>query len=1503
MDNNIQLFRQFLSNQFKGGGKKNKGHSRPSYNEQTFLQDYNTAWKGTRYDTPEWRAFWTKLAKRESSFNPQVMNSIGAKGYFQLMPFNRSSNWQNNTQQFAEADKLIRSMEAKITADDLRRAEALGLNKQALLAGAWLGGIGGMRAALRGNTRADKNGTTVMSRMKDFNNLVAEQPQVDPVEQYLNTPIGTHIIDNPIYATGDQYSSQAPITAKVGSNTPVQEVEPFVTYLPEVVVTAPSPQRKAIAQQLLNYGIQNQPQIASILVQDNDIPTITDKVVALSQADTNKRAQDINDAIIRQNIEQNFANSQFTHFFNEDQAAKQRNQIQDPGFLRAMSNTAAYGGNISSNMFKTGGPFSWGMPTIPRLILAQKLKKLSSSEPQKKPQRDVRIDRKQDNQSQTTARRSQAMENQIYSMLPKQRTPYDIQFIPDKQILINDYNTSTNALDSLAKYAGIHNRTLQVSEMPIRAKSKTKTRPITKEEALGLSLRETKGGALPYTNDSRTSGDKEAKRAFYNANVFTAFQDIPATALVNDYHYNKTSQTMPPLLDAFQYYAQGDYNRLDSNHTADVKAAGKEAFKNPQVQRWWNNEGKYWFNGTYQNAGDDGGEHSMLQGELLNIGTQPVKLKANGGNLFYDGGNTEDTTLYGGTLPEVTVWAKASKIKSFADLHKRLQNQRTNAFDAYMHGEISRTDYDNFINGITNIEQTYYNGNIRKATAAAGKYLAPLVLAPILPIAATSASGLALLAPGTPGGTIMADMALGALGAKVVDDTTQKITGDTWNNNISNLFSQIPGTDKAPQWLKDIGNNAADFTNPGWYLGVASKPIQKGLESVWNTTKQGFNQANRKYVQPYRLSRAINQGVEENGIITGYNRNPRNLDTGSLQDYQSYLDEIFPNSKIKDVQWHGGRPGIERFKSPQSEGYIGEHSGLFGNSTGQEGIYVSPDKDIATRLRPRGKSEIYPVLINAENPYVSNQWLSYPFNREGFTASHIRTKDLQGPLRGYDSLDHLGENAVWNPRQTLILGSNEDAIGFSNWVYRNQKPNNLFNRFKFGDVEINNPNLFYRQDNPSSGAFDHANSYVENGILIPGQSSMEGQANYSWWNKGKPYLNISYPEHPIGGINGIEMPRLFTAGESDAPFIRVKSQSYPIGQWNGKRGFVQQSEYVSPEAIDVSNSTYMYEPNYGYKKVTSEPSTIDFNTARTTQKQSDFASELDWQNWLSTRPNSNTTITQEEINALNSRIPEYLQIEQQAKSNGTWLKMPDGSTWQGDPRSWVQMQSKDFQKAFSNIAKDENGNSLVLTHGTPNRFNEFDENMFGTSTDPGDKGVGIYANAPNTYSSKLYGDYQIPLVVNSENPLSTYNYLQQRFGPEISQVNADARKSIANGFMRNFHRKLFGKRLQQNPERLQQVLNDYPQFLDNDLLIADDYNPGIISDAYEVVIPFSNPVKSLLGNTGEFNLSNKNIYRGLFPIGIGLGLYNQQALGGSLFNSRTPIESFQGGKQLPTVRY
>lgn len=79
--------------------------------------------------------------------------------------------------------------------------------------------------------------------------------------------------------------------------------------------------------------------------------------------------------------------------------------------------------------------------------------------------------------------------------------------------------------------------------------------------------------------------------------------------------------------------------------------------------------------------------------------------------------------------------------------------------------------------------------------------------------------------------------------------------------------------------------------------------------------------------------------------------------------------------------------------------------------------------------------------------------------------------------------------------------------------------------------------------------------------------------------------------------------------------------------------------------------------------------------------------EIDWdpESWLNLRvaKPDGTKYTQEDIEIFKSHIPEYRQIEESTKRNGTWLKMPDGSTWKGDPRAWVMMQSKAFKANYS----------------------------------------------------------------------------------------------------------------------------------------------------------------------------------------------------------------------------
>lgn len=46
---------------------------------------------------------------------------------------------------------------------------------------------------------------------------------------------------------------------------------------------------------------------------------------------------------------------------------------------------------------------------------------------------------------------------------------------------------------------------------------------------------------------------------------------------------------------------------------------------------------------------------------------------------------------------------------------------------------------------------------------------------------------------------------------------------------------------------------------------------------------------------------------------------------------------------------------------------------------------------------------------------------------------------------------------------------------------------------------------------------------------------------------------------------------------------------------------------------------------------------------------------------------------------LRSHVPEYRQIIKDAKKAGTYMKNSDGSVFQGDPREWTMLQSKNAQ--------------------------------------------------------------------------------------------------------------------------------------------------------------------------------------------------------------------------------
>lgn len=152
---------------------------------------FESAFKQAVKENPsiaKYKNFLTKTAKMESGFNSRIQNRQGAPyyGYFQFghAALKSTSNltmeqFRNNpVEQIKAAAKLYEQFLSQSKKKGVYdKAKSLGYTDDAIVAGAWLGGVGGVSAFLnKGIDRSDKHwsksgkvGTTVGTRMKEFN--------------------------------------------------------------------------------------------------------------------------------------------------------------------------------------------------------------------------------------------------------------------------------------------------------------------------------------------------------------------------------------------------------------------------------------------------------------------------------------------------------------------------------------------------------------------------------------------------------------------------------------------------------------------------------------------------------------------------------------------------------------------------------------------------------------------------------------------------------------------------------------------------------------------------------------------------------------------------------------------------------------------------------------------------------------------------------------------------------------------------------------------------------------------------------------------------------------------------------------------------------------------------------------------------------------------------------------------------------------------------------------
>lgn len=161
----------------------------------------------------------------------------------------------------------------------------------------------------------------------------------------------------------------------------------------------------------------------------------------------------------------------------------------------------------------------------------------------------------------------------------------------------------------------------------------------------------------------------------------------------------------------------------------------------------------------------------------------------------------------------------------------------------------------------------------------------------------------------------------------------------------------------------------------------------------------------------------IEKSQVKEGVDFVFKQNPELGEVGTKEQYSEYLNTIFPDSKIRDILYHGGE--VKEFKERE------------------EGSYFTKDIEYAKNHA----DSILPVLINikkgARVPRVSKTTIAVDFKEQ--------LKDFDGVV-GEEAFGIVEKNGkkfiakgevyvVFKPDQIHILGSKSDIEGFKKFIF------------------------------------------------------------------------------------------------------------------------------------------------------------------------------------------------------------------------------------------------------------------------------------------------------------------------------------------------------------------------------------------------------------------------------------------------------------------------------------
>jgi hypothetical protein len=220
-----------------------------------------------------------------------------------------------------------------------------------------------------------------------------------------------------------------------------------------------------------------------------------------------------------------------------------------------------------------------------------------------------------------------------------------------------------------------------------------------------------------------------------------------------------------------------------------------------------------------------------------------------------------------------------------------------------------------------------------------------------------------------------------------------------------------------------------------------------------------------------------------------FNSNPELASIGTPQQYSQYLDTIFPDSKVKNIVYHGSIYDNKKFKDSTRV------TGHYFATTPKEALQH------AQRQLPNPEDAVlYNILLNIKNPKIIDKPIDY---EDLDTEAKIYSGDtvfgtnydsiIAEKVEEYNTAYKTPESTwlekqivVFEPEQIHILGNKQDITGFKEFI-DSQQIAPINNKFTYEGKTIDTAfNLTVGQDKALKRLVDFAKDKDEKIITLQG---------------------------------------------------------------------------------------------------------------------------------------------------------------------------------------------------------------------------------------------------------------------------------------------------------------------------------------------------------------------------------------------------------------------------------